>query len=637
MYNYPKLNKFCLNTSEEDLAQELYEPCLKWADRYDRGVGYFTSGWLAHNTVGMSDFVSRGGKMRLITSPIISNKDHDAIVSAKTVNEKYKYFAKAMDESVDALSREMKRDLLNAFAWMVYDGIIDIKFAVPKNNLDDGNFHDKFGIFYCGQECVSFSGSQNDSIQGFSNYESIKVFCSWIEGIKEFAYSDRSRFERLWNNRDANLDTYSIEESVKKKIFILRTDDRPYKKPQSKNKWGHQDDAIDIFLEKKNGILAMATGTGKTVTAIKIIQKLFADGEIERVIITMYGNDLLDQWDKEINKWISDKTRHKQYGDNKGMQRFLLVPDDAILLVSRDGEHLANLLKRLESAIKTAHQKTLLIFDEVHGAGSNSIVQSLSGRIAPYTYCLGLSATPEREYDEVGNDFIEAEIGPVIYEFSLEDAIKKGILCEFNYYALDYELSDEEKQKKSKIIGTYNLKKKNKEPFDVSDMYRELALINKKAQDKLVKFKEFIRNNTQMLEKSIIFVQDKAFGLLVQDIVFKYKDKFHTYYAEDESENLQKFADGEIDCLITCKKVSEGIDISSVTNIILFASDRSRLVTTQRIGRALRLDKNNPSKRANVVDFIIEKPASDNPEETADEARQNWLEHLSTIRREENE
>ena len=46
--NYPKL-KFCLNTSEEDLAKELYEPCLKWAGRYDRGVGYFTSGWLSYH------------------------------------------------------------------------------------------------------------------------------------------------------------------------------------------------------------------------------------------------------------------------------------------------------------------------------------------------------------------------------------------------------------------------------------------------------------------------------------------------------------------------------------------------------------------------------------------------------------
>ena len=63
---YPKV-KPCLNTSENDLVQELYQPCLQWASRFDRGVGYFTTGWLSHNVAGLSDFASRGGVMRLIT------------------------------------------------------------------------------------------------------------------------------------------------------------------------------------------------------------------------------------------------------------------------------------------------------------------------------------------------------------------------------------------------------------------------------------------------------------------------------------------------------------------------------------------------------------------------------------------
>ena len=76
---YPKV-KPCLNTSENDLVQELYQPCLQWASRFDRGVGYFTTGWLSHNVAGLSDFASRGGVMRLITSPILSNDDSDAII-----------------------------------------------------------------------------------------------------------------------------------------------------------------------------------------------------------------------------------------------------------------------------------------------------------------------------------------------------------------------------------------------------------------------------------------------------------------------------------------------------------------------------------------------------------------------------
>ena len=121
------------------------------------------------------------------------------------------------------------------------------------------------------------------------------------------------------------------------------------------------------------------------------------------------------------------------------------------------------------------------------------------------------------------------------------------------------------------------------------------------------------------------------YGLLLQDVLSKYTDRYHTYYADDEKINLENFAAGKISCLLTCKKVSEGIDISTVTNIFLFASDRSRLVTTQRIGRALRLDKNNPDKVANVIDFVLEDKSEGDT--NADTERKEWLTELAKTRR----
>lgn len=79
--HFPEV-KISLDTSKDDVREELYFPCLKWADRFDRGVGFFTSGWLSYNLAGMSNFASRGGKMRLITSPMLSNADMDAIIGA---------------------------------------------------------------------------------------------------------------------------------------------------------------------------------------------------------------------------------------------------------------------------------------------------------------------------------------------------------------------------------------------------------------------------------------------------------------------------------------------------------------------------------------------------------------------------
>lgn len=629
--SFPEV-KISLDTSRDDLRAELYSPCLKWADRFDRGVGFFTSGWLNYNLAGMSDFASRGGKMRLITSPILSNDDTDAIISANDTDPSaYQVFEDALMESIEKLKEEMQKDIFNAFSWMLHDGIIEMKFAIPCKKLNDGDFHAKFGIFYSGDDAISYSGSINDSKHGFQNYETIMVFKTW-SGTKEYVDSETARFERIWNRNDDNLKVYTIPQAVKSEIFRLRTADRPYSKNKNtEDKWAHQDKAVERFLEKKHGILAMATGTGKTVTAIKIMNRLFDENQIRRVVITMYGNDLLDQWATQMRKEFQSKQINYHYGAKKMMNNFIMHPDDSILLISRDSGNLTRLLNLLEKAPGNYLNDTLFIFDEVHGAGSATFVENLSGRISPYRFRLGLSATPQREYDDEGNDFLLNEIGPVIFEFSLKDAIEKGILCEFNFITLPYTLSEEEKQRKKRLIGAFNAKREAGEPCDEKDLFTKLSFINKTAIDKISQFDSFIASRTELLEKCIIFVQSMDYGLLLQNVLSKYTDRYHTYYADDEKKNLENFADGKISCLLTCKKVSEGIDISSVTNIILFASDRSRLVTTQRIGRALRLDKNNPNKVANVIDFILSDiTEGDN---NADVEREEWLSELAKTRR----
>lgn len=632
--DYPKV-KVCLDTSEDNLIDELYTPCLKWAERFDRGVGYFTTGWLTYNVAGLSDFASRGGKMRLITSPILSTEDTDAIIGAENQDgSAFLRLEAALLENVEILKQEMEADIINTFSWMLYDGIIDMRFAIPCEKLEEGDFHDKFGIFYKGNDALSFSGSINDSKHGVQNYESIKVFKTWA-GTQEYVDADTARFEKIWNRKDRNLKMFTIPQAVKNKIFELRSPDRPYSLPAGSSKWVHQDIAVKTFLEKEHGILAMATGTGKTVTAMKIINKLFDSGEIRRVVITMYGNDLLDQWAIQIRENYKNKQINYHYASQKMMKDFVMHPDDSILILSRDARNLSKLLDLFDRLPGDYRNDTLFVFDEVHGAGSNTFVENLSGRLSPYRYRLGLSATPEREYDEAGNDFLLNEIGEVIFEFTLQDAIQKGILCEFNYIPLPYVLSDEEKLKKRKIIAAFNAKKESGEPVDEKDMFTQLALVNKTAVNKLEEFESLISQRPELLQKCIIFVQTMEYGAKLQEILVRYSDKYHTYYADDEKINLESFAAGKIDCLLTCKKVSEGIDISSVTNIILFSSDRSRLVTMQRIGRALRLDKNNPEKKATVVDFVIED--SEENDNNADADRAEWLTDLSQTRRCEHE
>ena len=106
--------------------------------------------------------------------------------------------------------------------------------------------------------------------------------------------------------------------------------------------------------------------------------------------------------------------------------------------------------------------------------------------------------------------------------------------------------------------------------------------------------------------------------------------------ADDQKNELTRFSRGEIQCLLTCKKISEGVDIKSVKNIFLFSSDRGKLVTTQRIGRSLRINSEEPDKKANIVDFICLSTKNNEIEEIqADKERKEWLEDLAETRRKE--
>ena len=375
----------------------------------------------------------------------------------------------------------------------------------------------------------------------------------------------------------------------------------------------------------------MATGTGKTRTAIRIIQELYDRREVDQVLVITYGNDLLDQWYRELLMRCTEALLFRWYGEHNEFSRFMLTEGaQKILLVSRDGERIRSVLRRM----RRQGERTLLIFDEVHGAGSAAFRETAGLELQHFRFRLGLSATPIREFDETGTEFLEREIGPVIFRFGLADAIRKWILCSFRYVPLYYELTAEERKKKQAVISAYEKKRKDGTFFQEEELYRELARVNKLAVNKIPLFEEYIERDPGILNRCIIFVETREYGLALQRMLVSHIYNFHTYYGNDDRVNLMKFAKGQIQCLITCRKISEGIDIRSVENIVLFSSDRSRLVTTQRIGRSLRKDPSGGKKEAAIVDFICLSGTGNREDVTADQEREAWLTELSKVREE---
>ena len=623
-------------TSTEDVIRQFYVPALSSSVTYDRGVGFFSSKWLELAAEGLARLAGNGGSARIVASPILEAGDWEAIKKGNAAQTDPVLY-ELLKRTVQSLESQLKDETLSAIAWMIADGLLHIRLAVPAADLD-GDFHDKFGIFSdeAGDE-VAFHGSPNDSRQAFHNYESISIFCSWMDRREaERVTAHKARFERIWTNSEPNLRVFNLPEAIRNNIAELRhRTPRPYSRRPSAQilqdwKWRHQVEAEREFIKKKRGVLEMATGTGKTRTAIRILNTLYKSQSIDSTIVVAFGTDLLDQWYRELNAQ-TDLVLYRQYESHKDFNGFLLNPKGAVLVISR--QMFADLLRRLPAPQRA---RMLLIFDEVHGMGSESLREQLSDRLNQFTYRMGLSATPEREYDQTGNHFIETQIGPVIYRFGLADAIRRGILCEFDYVPLEYQFSDEDRAEVKKAFARYHAKLAAGDPIGVESLYQELARVRKLSKEKLPPFREYLHSHNSLLHRCIIFVETAEYGCLVQHIILEISGNYHTYYSGDERVNLLRFANRELDCLMTCHRISEGIDVQSANNIVLFAASRAKLETIQRIGRCLRIDKTNPSKRALVLDFVRTDETEDgNGVPPADQERRAWLEELSQVRREE--
>ena len=514
---------------------------------------------------------------------------------------------------------------------LLESGRLEIRIAVPTNGT--GIYHEKIGLFLNGRDYIAFTGSSNESRNAFeNNRECIDVFASWKAGDSAGrALRKRQHFEALWNSEDDFVEVYSFPEAAKSRLIRIcgRQSTALPSTDGSSHRWRHQDEAVEVFLAKERGVLDMATGTGKTRTALKILEALFNRDDIDSVIISTHGTDLLNQWFLELQDMVSrlpgSPVVYRHYGGTRHCDNFTLDSGKRLLLVSRQF-----CTKALSKLNQQQASRTLLVHDEVHGLGSEGNREHMAGLSESIRFRLGLSATPEREYDADGNVFITEHIGPVLMTFGLEEAITRGVLAPFDYYHLPYELTNYDRERIAAIIRRKNAPEEAGDPIPDELFWTQIANVYKTSPAKLPVFDEFISARQHLLKRCIVFTGNMDYGRKVLDIIHKYRADIHTYFSGEEAETLRRFAEGDLECLVACHRLSEGIDIQSLETVILFSSAKARLETIQRLGRCLRVDPDNPSKVANVVDFIREGDKSTEP--NTDEKRRDWLASLARLR-----
>jgi hypothetical protein len=331
-----------------DVVREFYEPCLERCQLYRRAVGYFTSSGLAAAARGITPFIAGSGTMQLVASPAIAPDDQDAI--KRGYEARRDAIAKSLLRELAKAEDAATRDRLGYLAWLIAEERLEIQIALPvapNGELRDGIYHEKLGIFEDAlNDRVAFSGSANETAGGLvDNFESIDVFWSWDDHHGRVARK-LANFDRLWKNETNGVEIYEFPDAVKKQLLTLKPASHPGKPPPQpvppvSNKWRHQDEAVAAFLARECGVLEMATGTGKTRTALRIVKTLIEKNQIDSVIIAVDGNDLLDQWYLQIAPLCGllspPFAAVRNYGTHKERDQFVLDPKNMMKLEPNRG------------------------------------------------------------------------------------------------------------------------------------------------------------------------------------------------------------------------------------------------------------------------------------------------------------
>lgn len=656
-------------TKMGNIAMDFLIPVLSEAVLYKRAVGFFSSSSLAEVAQGVGRIAQRGGNIRLIASPKLSEEDIEAI--SRGYDNRKQIQAKIIRNClVDGLAdlpaiNPVDRNRLNMLANLIATGVLDIRIAYAESNSGIGIYHEKVAVVIDGNgDKVAFSGSMNESATAMrENYEAIDVFRSWDDPEGRVRSKDAA-FDAIWEDREPGVRTYDFPE-VKDEIVkrykvadIADYDDdlfgeessslsaliRDYSPsiPAEYTLRGYQLEAISAWKENGFcGIYDMATGTGKTVTALASVVELsqWLGNELAVVIVCPYQH-LVEQWVEDIVLFniqpivgYSTSSQHDWYERlDKAIrnQRFGVRADQFICFVCTNGTYATDKLQALLAKIR---KPKLLVVDEAHNFGA----EYLRSLLRPdFEYRLALSATIVRHGDQEGTDSLFSYFGKRCIEYTLEEAIygrgdEPPCLTPYRYYPIVVLLDDDELERyvelSLEIAKEVRSKKDGKK--GLTERGKRLALkrarIVAAARQKLPALKDAISpfvndhfmlvycgaTNVEVDADAITGIDDYEARQI--DVVTKILgdglgmrvSQFTSRENSKEREDIKRmFADETLQALIAIKCLDEGVNIPMIKTAFILASTTNPREYVQRRGRLLRRDKNGLKKRAEIYDFI---------------------------------
>ena len=680
---------------EYNSPEKFFNDCLENSNEFDLQLGYFSSATISVLADGFASFISNGGKMRLVINHIVSDDDKNAI--SKGV---YGGIIECFDlTNFDELRKtfdEYQNQFFECLAYLIYRQRIDIRIIKPRNKK--GIAHTKSGQFRDGDSTTSFTGSANFTISGlFNNLEEIKIDRSDSVDtmVRNRIESQREEFDSIMKMKKRNIEYLSPDKLISaiqtnygdkdiEELLDVEKKLRKLKKERAIRERQKQIDMVCEVFEKmeprfpystgpreyqkfafenwknngQKGLFAMATGTGKTITSLNCLLEIYIRKGYYKAIILVPTITLVNQWEQECRKFrfsniIKVYSKNLIWRDEIERVRFNEKyrterdPEVSYIIISTyasySREKVFNVLNDFDK------RRLLVIADECHNMASGSLVKRL--KEIPYLRRIGLSATPERQFDDYGNTKLRKFFGSeekYTYEYSMEEAIKNGVLCKYMYYPHLVRLTSEEMdayvELSEKISKYFNY---NTCTFDDPDeMLKRLLLARKriihKAANKLPAFIDIIQKRHDEkgnLKYSLIYVPegnkpdyiggtddfDKSedinndeeadhliniYTQAVTEVDERVTVRKFTSDQKDRKEILDDFAAGKLHVLTSMKCLDEGVDVPRSELAVFCSSTGNPRQFIQRRGRVLRT---HPDKKiAELHDLVVVPEVSPN-------------------------
>ncbi len=666
-------------TGSDSEPLQFYMDCLCNSIRFDLMLGYFSSAAINVLSLGFANFLYNGGTVRMVVNNILSQKDKDTIKSGQKDKIDKKIFnlsdIRQLKKALDSYSKHF----FDCLAWLISEDRIQIKIIKPKTGK--GIAHYKSGMFSDGVNSVAFKASCNFTAFGLlENLEELDAFLSWENNrsskmIKrqnkdfETIFSGKSDFVEYLDIDDVlvaikeDFGNSSINELLIQEKELLEKKRLAYKNksvqmsfqkalnkiediikkprfPFSNGPRSYQNEAYQNWVKNNySGVFAMATGTGKTITALNCVLKEFQKTNTYKVIILVPTLVLVDQWIKEAKNFnfiniipVSSRNSnwHQTLTELKTKETFGINTNYIVIATYKSFSN-----SRFQKFLKALNNEEILIADEAHNLGAGNVKSKLSQINVKKR--IGLSATPRRTYDPEGTKNIEEffnDSEPFTYSFSMERAIDENILCKYYYYPTLVNLQIEEMEKYNEIsVRLAKLFQKSYQEENIKKQYEMLLIKRKsiihKAKNKFEVFKEIVSDiikSESGLKYSLVYAPEgyhsdtdfieEEFPELNNDsrIIDLYSNIIriispnthiaqYTSESEDKENLLFNFEKGRIDVLISMKCLDEGVDIPRTEKAIFCSSTGNPRQFIQRRGRILR--KHPEKKFAKIYDLVV--------------------------------